>query len=284
MPQESNQPIVENTVLSLNNLLFKVSHKTTFVNKNDPTIEGPHLHDSFEIYVNVAGDVSFLVGDKISPVQKGEIAFSKPNVIHHCIYNKSCMIEHYVLWVKLPNDSPLMHLTRLPSFSPFISFSEQTKETLLDLLGKLFLVQEQTDDNGKTLSTAYLLQILAILNTGENLFSQKILNHTLPKEFKDLLNQIEKNFAVFNTVGDISKNAFVSTATINRWFRKYLHLSPKEYLLAKKLSHAKDLLSKGYTVAEAGYSAGFFDSSHFISVFKKRFKQTPYNYKKSTVN
>jgi AraC-like DNA-binding protein len=58
----------------------------------------------------------------------------------------------------------------------------------------------------------------------------------------------------------------------------------QEYLLAKKLSHAKDLLSKGYTVAEAGYSVGFFDSSHFISVFKKRFKQTPCNYKKSTVN
>ena len=107
------------------------------------------------------------------------------------------------------------------------------------------------------------MQILAILNTGENLFSVKILNRNLPGEFSSLLNQIEKNFTDFNTVNDISIKAFVSTATINRWFRKYLHLSPKEYLLAKKLSYAKELLSKGYTVAEAGYNAGFFDSSHF---------------------
>jgi AraC-like DNA-binding protein len=124
------------------------------------------------------------------------------------------------------------------------------------------------------------LQILAILNTGDNLFSVKNLNRSLPSEFSSLLNQIEKNFTDFNTVSDISQKAFVSTATINRWFRKYLHLSPKEYLLAKKLSYAKSLLAKGDTVAEAGYQAGFFDSSHFISVFKKRFKETPFNYKK----
>ena len=281
MPKDSRQPIVENSVLPLNNLLYQVSHGFAFINKNDPDIEGPHLHDSFEIYVNVAGDVSFLIGDKISPVQKGEIAFSKPNVIHHCIYNKSCMVEHYVLWVKLPNDSPLINLINSQTFSPFISFNEQTKEMLLDLLEKLYLIKDQTDTNAKTLSTAYLLQIFAILNTGENLFSKKVLNRTLPKEFSNLLNQIEKNFTNFNKVSDISKEAFVSTATINRWFRKYLHLSPKEYLLTKKLSYAKSLLSKGYTVAEASYTAGFFDSSHFISVFKKRFKQTPFNYKKS---
>ena len=38
--------------------------------------EKPHIHDSYEIYVNVSGDVAFLVNNSLYPVQKGDVVVS----------------------------------------------------------------------------------------------------------------------------------------------------------------------------------------------------------------
>ena len=58
-----------------------------------------------------------------------------------------------------------------------------------------------------------------------------------------------------------------------------MHLSPKEFLEAKKLSYAKALLESGKSVTDVYTQVGFGDCSHFIAVFKKRFGETPFRYK-----
>ena len=58
-------------------------------------------------------------------------------------------------------------------------------------------------------------------------------------------------------------------------------LSDEDWIQAKKIALAKDLLDKGADVTEACYECGFNDCSYFIRVFKKYVGMTPLTYKNS---
>ena len=88
-------------------------------------------------------------------------------------------------------------------------------------------------------------------------------------------------FAEIHHVNELPSRFFVSPATMNRWFRRYLHLTPHAFLESKKLSHAKTLLGEGKSVTEACMTAGFSDCFRFIATFYNKFGVTPYKYKRN---
>jgi AraC family transcriptional regulator len=61
-----------------------------------------------------------------------------------------------------------------------------------------------------------------------------------------------------------------------RRFKQYTGLSPKQYVLKKRLEHAYNLLCQGQTtVSDVAYQTGFTDQSHLVRYFKKCWGQTP---------
>ena len=74
----------------------------------------------------------------------------------------------------------------------------------------------------------------------------------------------------------VKNNFFVSQSNLDRQFKKYLSLSPKKYLDAKKLLYSKQLIEEGKTVTEACFESGFNDCSRFINLFKEKFNDTPF--------
>ena len=125
--------------------------------------------------------------------------------------------------------------------------------------------------------TSYLLQILTMLKKG---VARSTREAPIPTPLQGILDDIHENFASIRTVGDIVSSHFVSPATLTRWFRTYLHASPRDYLEAVRLSNAAILLSSGCSVTDACMRSGFADCSHFIVLFKKKFGVTPLQYKK----
>ena len=60
------------------------------LDKNSPAnIHESHFHDRCEIYINISGDVSYMVENHLYPVSKGDIIITKPFEYHNCIYNNS---------------------------------------------------------------------------------------------------------------------------------------------------------------------------------------------------
>jgi AraC-like DNA-binding protein len=61
-----------------------------------------------------------------------------------------------------------------------------------------------------------------------------------------------------------------------RRFKQFTGLSPKQYVLRKRLEHAYTLLRQGRTtVSEVAYQTGFTDQSHLVRYFKKCWGLTP---------
>lgn len=254
--------------LSLAGVRFELHHPTTFCTTESFSTNGAHIHNEYEIYLNVSGNVSFLVNNRLYPVGPGDVIISRPGDVHVCFANADCFHEHFCLWLTAEEASPLLSV-----------FAEGRHCLRADVgdgaLARLFpLLEEAIAEGGSSLAaTSVLLQILCALEAKETAIPAE--KPHLPPEMQRILDHFNAYFTEIENVGDVLDTLHISYATLNRWFRKYIRLSPREFLEAKKLSHAKQLLQKGASVTEACLQSGFSDCSYFIAVFKKRFGETP---------
>jgi AraC-like DNA-binding protein len=106
----------------------------------------------------------------------------------------------------------------------------------------------------------------------------------LPAELQRVLDLINTHFCELHSPADLLAKTFVSSATLNRWFRRYIHISPRTFLEAKKISYAKELLQRGYNVSEVSEKNGFSDCSYFIAVFRRKCGMTPLQFKRANGN
>ena len=57
-----------------------------------------HSHDVYELYVILSGEISFIVNNKIFPLQSGDIILSRPHEFHHGIIKESTVCRRFVLF------------------------------------------------------------------------------------------------------------------------------------------------------------------------------------------
>lgn len=236
--------------------------------------EKPHIHDCYEVYVNVSGDVAFLVNNLLYPVRRGDVIVTRPGELHICIYRGPAIHERFCFWIHCPQDSPLLTFTRREDFANILHFSRETRQELLELLYEL---KDADRSNREPARTAGIFRFLSLLS--ESKLSTPA-GPVLPQAMQQVLDYTRANFAQIHSVADIAEGCHISTSTLNRWFRTYLQLSPHKYVEALKLSLAQKLLTEGRSVTEVCNSAGFSDCSRFIAVFKAKFGKTPLQYQK----
>jgi AraC-like DNA-binding protein len=118
-----------------------------------------------------------------------------------------------------------------------------------------------------------------LLNTLEQSPDSKLLNFiseicTSPK------NQISYvvNTNLFNPVSieDLAKLSGTSISSFKRKFVEIYGISPKKWIVTKKLEQANVLLhSNDKSVSEIAFECGFENISHFIKIYKNAFGVTP---------
>lgn len=254
------------------NLQYYFAYQTW--DKSTYRAERPHIHDSYEVYINVSGNVAFLVDNSLYPVQKGDVIVTRPGDMHICVYQNDEPHECFCLWLQCPENSPLLGFVRKHDFTNFIRYSDDTKRELLRLLYRL---KDAQDTKREPARTAYLFRVLTLFAEGAQ---TELENTALPEDMQDVLNYINENYTQLRSITDIVNATHISGSTLNRWFRAHLQLSPHKYVEALKLSLAQRLLLDGKSVTEACNRSGFTDCSRFISVFKNKFGLTPLQYQK----
>ena len=128
----------------------------------------------------------------------------------------------------------------------------------------------------------YFFELLRLL--GEKDSTKPEANNHLPKAMQEILNYVDENYTDIRFIEEIADKFHISTPTLNRWFREYVHLPPSKLISAKKLAYAEKLLRGDISVADVCYMAGFTDCSRFISLFKRKYGLTPLQYKKEYSN
>lgn len=254
--------------------------KFMYIAREQPTI--PHIHDVCEIYVNVDGDVSFMVENHVYPITYGDIIITKPYEYHHCIYNKDCIHEHFWILIPVEGNEHLLScfLDRISGQNNLISLPAELRKQFLTLC---YRMEDLKKENSHQLEQySILLQLLVILDKGCENNSLSLVS--LPIELSNVLNYINKNFTSIQSIKKLASDFYMSQNTLDRLFRKNLCITPQAYIEAKRLAKAKLLLLEGKTVLQACTESGFPDYSHFISKFNKQFGITPLKYRNSQLS
>lgn len=256
---------------SINQFNFKIDYSETF--KKNHTFEiDLHTHQEFEIYINISGDVSFLVENKLYPLSYGDIIFVRPGQEHHCVYRSD--LKHKFFWILLDmKDNPLIADYFNCCKTNYISPENELKEELISLCF------DAVNDNLTDADKLYcFFRILHILKTSSKKTSLE--NDTLPEDLAKVLSYIDGHISENLQVSDISKALYISESTIRRRFKEYLNTSPLLFIQKRKLHYAAKMLKQGESVINAGINVGYADNSYFIQLFKREYGVTPYHYKK----
>ena len=63
-----------------------------------------HVHQSYEIYFNIEGDVKFIVNGNTFSIVPGSVIITRPYEHHHCVYLSNAVHKHYVMYINAGTD------------------------------------------------------------------------------------------------------------------------------------------------------------------------------------
>ncbi|MBO4491824.1 MAG: helix-turn-helix transcriptional regulator [Lentisphaeria bacterium] len=93
---------------------------------------------------------------------------------------------------------------------------------------------------------------------------------TMPENLRDLLSWIARNLNHPQNAAGLADRIHVSTATLNRIFRKYLNTSPRKYLITLRMETALRMMKEpDFRVKEIAAAVGCPDPANFSTVFRK---------------
>ncbi len=235
-----------------------------------------HLHDCCEIYINIAGDVSFCIGSRIYPVFPGDVIITRPNERHHCVYHSDCRHVHYCLWIR---DADSCH-SLLSAFYERAE-GEQNRIAMDDASRSLLISQMKAMQASEFAETGWLAAFFSVLDMLKCHRFDVGPAGRLPEDLRQVILYIDRNYSSDCSAGALEKQFFISRSTLCRHFRKHLGTSPSRYVEARRMAAARELLEQGESVQNVVIRCGFPDYSHFIAAFRRRFGITPYQYSRT---
>jgi AraC-like DNA-binding protein len=238
-----------------------------------------HLHDWFEVYFFIRGDMNYLVEKRVYPMKYGDLIVVNGDEVHMASFLSDAPYERIVVHF----DPALVRLFELPGVSLLGCFTGRTKgegnKLALDAAetAEVFerLTRMEREGNAGTPAAAlmkavHLISLLVFLNAVFDHRGAAPSQSTLPEILTPVLDYIDANLEGELTLEALSNVFFIDKYYLCRLFKKSIGSTLHQYVIFKRISEAKRLLSAGMSVTDASMKCGFTNYNNFL----KRFKQT----------
>ena len=243
-----------------------------------------------EIYVHLSGDGTFFIGDHMYKLTYGDILIYNKDEVHFSTIESNTVWERFVIFfmpehftfIRSINEELLSFFYQRENYEyNLISLPEQQRKRLIDLCFQTIEHDGESEFDIQLNLFTNFLQILKMVNQGYVRPAVEQQKTKTPKIIKDVIEYINRHFHEAITLEQMAKHFSISKSHLSSYFRKYIGVSPYEYLLNVRLEQAKRLLTHGGSITDVCYACGFSDYSHFIQFFKKRTGMTPHKYQKT---
>ena len=97
-------------------------------------------------------------------------------------------------------------------------------------------------------------------------------------------NFIDTNFDKDLKLDFLARLRFTSKYHLLRLFKKYYGLTPRQYLMDKRIENSKKNLINGMTVTETCFAVGFESLGSFSKLFKTKTGKSPSTYQKEQLS
>ncbi|BCN29417.1 AraC family transcriptional regulator [Anaeromicropila herbilytica] len=238
-----------------------------------------HTHDFYEVFFILDGKAIHNVNNEIQLLVKGSFVFIRPEDCHrYSFFNSfdmkmiSCAFSSQLIMKAceyLNVDVSNLHRPILP-YHIVLEGSEYWEiEKKLNMIGKKEIGEERRQ---------YFLSILPWI-IYKVMESENQQQKVLPIWFRNLLEKMDQKENYISGLKQFLSISGVSQEHLTRECRRYLGMSPTEYVNMKRLNYAAELLlERKYEILDICYMCGYNNVGYFYKVFKKQFQCTPYQF------
>ena len=281
----------QNNVLVIPQALFAMDDVTVIASHQNSAIFYKHLALDLKdidfytntpcfIYIESGQEILTDIDNNTIILTAGSAIFlSKGLMLNSNFVKKAASLKAYLVFfdkevISAYLSSNLRSNQRLKTNSNVIAsfYKKENVEEFLD-----FFTSFQVNLKEPNYLATKLLELLhLIVWRFEDMCVLSILLKQCRSEKVSLTELLNKKDVVYLTVTDLAKISGQSISSLNREFKSQFNVTPKQWLLAKKLSHAKLLLErKDVSVTEVAFSVGYENVSSFIKAFKNKYGVTP---------
>jgi AraC-like DNA-binding protein len=249
-----------------------------------------HIHDGFEIFCLVKGDVKYHIEGKWYKLNENDIVITNSKELHRIVVNPNLPYERLFLHVKPEfvsafnvddyNILGFIQNRKLGEFNKIDAY-DANASGIHRHLSEIELHALKNLPESQILIKALIVQILVAIN---GIFSKNNVqiknNIEYDKRIVKILEYINDNLQGKITLGELEKEFFISKYYLCELFRKNTGFSVLEYITYKRVLKAEELMCTGTSILEASTTVGFGDYSTFYKAFKKIMEISPKQYLK----
>ncbi len=235
-----------------------------------------HIHERCEIYFFAEGNARYLVEGSEYVLSHGSTLIIRPGEVHrpklldNGVYERFAVNFPISLFDDIDPERRIMRPFTDRALGTCNLYEKPEYEELF-----LRLSSEYDDVYGRRVEAySILLQMMTDIGrdfssvkkgsrAGKNAPAGKILKYINDHLYEDI------------SVPALAENFYISTSGLNRIIRSATGASPWEYIIAKRLIAAGDMIRDGVPAGEAAESVGFSDYSSFYRAYVKRYGLSP---------
>lgn len=143
-------------------------------------------------------------------------------------------------------------------------------------------IHEQPDSQWSCRARMELLHFLAVaVNRKQELFP---IHNEKMQFIQSVTHYVDTHIAERLSLNSLCTLFHTNRTTLSQEFKEYTSVTIREYIIRKRLVLACQALAlTNLSVEEIAFKYGFFDISHFISIFKERHHMTPLQYRRQAL-
>ena len=263
-----------------------------WIKPNVPWARVPHFHEDIELVTVKSGKMAYSVNGTQVDLYTGDTIFVNANQIHYSltlddetatyiifvvnpiILSSSVAVEMQALQPILGN--PQLSYLRFRSINENVSDIRNIMLTLPDLRRDPFQITRKFFD---------IWDIILTQSKSYGMLDEDAETDIHTKPFKAMMYYIQQNYKNPITLDDIAASGNISKSLCNKVFHKYVGDSPVNYLLDYRVRKVAELLqTTTLPLSEISLLTGFNSASYMSEMFKKSFKMSPRDFRKSRAN
>lgn len=248
----------------------------------------PHCHDYYELFLTISGTITHWVNGVTTKLPEGSLVFIRPDDVHGYIYDNPNRSETaYInfsftretaeqLFSYLSEGFPSQYLLSC-DMPPTVTLTQAEKKQLFLQISALNTVDWKDKHQLKLRARVLLADIFMRFFTN----IPNIRYEAMPLWLTMLIRNMEQPENFTAGIDHMTALSGKSREHLSRNLKKYLNLTPSEYINDLRINYSANLLiNTNSTIIDICYQCGFQNLSHFYRTFQKKYHQSPGEFRK----
>ena len=243
-------------------------NRTLYENTKKQSME-LHSHDVCELIFLKKGDVSYINDGKTYKLNKNNLVFTRPSELHAIIVNSDCDYDRYDILF----DTDIIPSSLYEKFSPVTNVVDFEENNIVkDIFKKMMFYSENFEgEELEKILSALIIEVCFNLALKQG----KTISSSGNAVVDRAIEYIDENLTTIETITQICDELYIAKSHLHHLFKTHLNISPKQYLMSKRLILAQREIYSGKKPTEVYSNFGFNDYSAFYRDFKKFFGYSP---------